>query len=151
MTATFPDTDQRRYFALAAPRVLRGAALLDEREPGWADKIVLDNLEMDDAQMCVLGQTNGDYWSHAARLGLATTTGYVDESAVEHGFNINHGDIESFIESFIYLDFVRDRHIQMLYSVLAGLWVEQIKARQAVGPIGAFGDVSHFEPPGSDL
>jgi hypothetical protein len=34
----------------------RGAALLDEREPGWAEKIDLDTLDLSSSCGCVLGQ-----------------------------------------------------------------------------------------------
>lgn len=36
--------------------VARGAALLDERMPGWAARIDLDRLELDDTDRCILGQ-----------------------------------------------------------------------------------------------
>jgi len=36
--------------------VARGAALLDERLPGWADQIDIDSLKMSDDCNCVLGQ-----------------------------------------------------------------------------------------------
>lgn len=45
MTATIPE------------RVARGVALLDEREPGWADRIDLERLDVEDPCGCVLGQT----------------------------------------------------------------------------------------------
>ena len=44
--------------ALAAAR--RGAALLDERSPGWREKINLDELDTNSCYKCVLGQTYAD-------------------------------------------------------------------------------------------
>jgi len=42
----------RKYEA----RVARGVALLDERLPGWRDRIDLKKLRLDNACFCVLGQ-----------------------------------------------------------------------------------------------
>jgi hypothetical protein len=36
-------------------------ALLDRKNPGWRDSIVLDELRMGDGEHCVLGQVYGDY------------------------------------------------------------------------------------------
>jgi len=43
--------------------VKRGAALLDTYEPGWADRIDLNALDMDFADQCILGQLYGDYFT----------------------------------------------------------------------------------------
>jgi hypothetical protein len=48
-----------------AERVAAGAAFLDEREPGWWERINLDELDLHSACRCVLGQ-------------LATDLGYVE-------------------------------------------------------------------------
>lgn len=37
-------------------RIERGATLLDEREPGWEQRIDLDRLDMSSTCDCVLGQ-----------------------------------------------------------------------------------------------
>ena len=37
-------------------RVAKGAALLDEKRPGWVDRIDLDTLDIDNCEDCVLGQ-----------------------------------------------------------------------------------------------
>ena len=39
-----------------AERVAKGAALLDAEQPGWADRIDLDELELESCRHCVLGQ-----------------------------------------------------------------------------------------------
>jgi hypothetical protein len=46
--------------ATIAERVARGAALLDEREPGWWQRIDLGALDMDEPCECVLGQLATD-------------------------------------------------------------------------------------------
>lgn len=44
-----------------ADRVARGAALLDGREPGWADRVDPDRLDVGLRTRCVLGQVYGNY------------------------------------------------------------------------------------------
>lgn len=46
----------------ARERVARGAALLDEKRPGWAERIDLPTLSMASDCMCVLGQLEGSFW-----------------------------------------------------------------------------------------
>lgn len=41
-------------------RVKRGAALLDKKYPGWADRIELDRLDLGSCTTCVLGQLYQD-------------------------------------------------------------------------------------------
>lgn len=55
-------------------RVERGAALLDERLPGWAQEIYVENLDLSDSCDCVLGQLFGDYLKGVRVLGLADET-----------------------------------------------------------------------------
>lgn len=42
------------------PRVRRGAELLDERMPGWADRIDLDKFNLASGHCCVRGQLGDD-------------------------------------------------------------------------------------------
>ncbi|MDT0630593.1 hypothetical protein [Rubrivirga litoralis] len=55
----------RRLAALtldgARARAGRGAALLDEQDPGWAGRVDPGALALGDGQACVLGQLHGDY------------------------------------------------------------------------------------------
>lgn len=53
---------------LAYERVKTGAAFLDEKMPGWADKVDLNILELADCQKCVLGQLGGEFFQSAAKL-----------------------------------------------------------------------------------
>lgn len=45
-------------------RAAAGAAYLDKREPGWADKINLASLDMSFCVTCVIGQLYGDYYEY---------------------------------------------------------------------------------------
>lgn len=47
--------------AILDPRVVRGAELLDERMPGWAERIDLDSFVLSSCKRCVLGQLYGDF------------------------------------------------------------------------------------------
>ena len=55
----------RRLAALtldaARVRAGRGAALLDDQDPGWAARVDPGGLQLGDGQACVLGQLHGDY------------------------------------------------------------------------------------------
>jgi hypothetical protein len=44
-----------------AERVARGAKLLDERRPGWAEKIDLAEFKIKSCSKCALGQVYGDF------------------------------------------------------------------------------------------
>ena len=55
----------RRLAALtldaARARAARGAAVLDDRDNGWADRIDGASLALSDGAACVLGQLHGEY------------------------------------------------------------------------------------------
>ena len=53
--------------------VERGAAMLDERLPGWRDHVDPDTLELEGECDCVLGQLFGGYTEGEELLGLSTT------------------------------------------------------------------------------
>ena len=55
-------------------RIERGAKLLDERAPGWRERIDLDRLDMGGCFDCVLGQLFGGYSTGADALGLHLPT-----------------------------------------------------------------------------
>jgi hypothetical protein len=82
VTATIPE------------RIARGAALLDEKLPGWVDQIDLDRLDLGSPCRCILGQTwdggtipgYSRFETHANALGLG------DDEEIEHGFNASGGD-----------------------------------------------------------
>jgi len=81
-----------------------GVKLLDEKRPGWLEKIDLSRLRLDEHCNCVLGQCFGDYEEACGRLGLFA---YRNEdeasvSATQFGFMSNrlfrpvNDDIEYF-------------------------------------------------------
>lgn len=70
-----------------AERVAKGAAFLDERTPGWWQRIDLSSLDMDDADQCVFGQVCGPYHESAIEI-FGNNWG----APAAHGFNAEGGE-----------------------------------------------------------
>lgn len=64
-----------------AARVRKGAALLDEKVPDWADRIALPDLDVSDSFNCVLAQVAGGHYVQGLTLVALL---YLDAS--EYGF-----------------------------------------------------------------
>lgn len=82
MTATIPE------------RVAKGAALLDEKLPGWVDRIDLDRLNVQSGCDCILGQEfSGSATEDAPGfvIGLFGLFGGELTEAMLHGFTIGGG------------------------------------------------------------
>lgn len=81
------DTETRTVEDEARERVARGVALLDEKVPGWAARVDLDTLEMEDPIACVASQATGkSYVGAMGVLGVdAVGTDYVGGS--QYGFH----------------------------------------------------------------
>jgi hypothetical protein len=73
-----------------AARVARGAALLDEKRPGWEREIEIESIRMIDPCFCVLGQLYETYWD-ALEPFLGCSDKFVGNViATERGFNADH-------------------------------------------------------------
>ena len=68
---------------VAKARVEAGAKFLDEKHPGWENKINLETLAMNSSWRCILGQLYGSFAYGVKGLGL---TGLAQETAL--GFNL---------------------------------------------------------------
>lgn len=66
-------------------RVMAGAALLDQRLPGWHDRIDTTVLIMDSGSRCVLGQLFGGRYSVGVTK-LFSLVPFIGNMAAEHGF-----------------------------------------------------------------
>lgn len=128
-------------------RVRRGAALLDEKYPGWADRIELDRLDLGSCTTCVLGQLyqdqdieaygwedddedepdNYDKGVHLLGLGRENTTQGIEseettdpipESPQWYGFNLINP----------YTTAIRDGNFKKLQAC----WIAEIEARRSV-------------------
>ena len=62
-------------------RVARGAALLDEKMPGWYKRIDLGSLHMSSCHACILGQLYTEYSLGVAALDINSY------QKIDNGFN----------------------------------------------------------------
>ncbi len=100
-------------------RVQRGAAYLDEVDPGWHRRVNADTLELEDGHHCVLGQLHGEF-----RLGLGrshlislSSAPRASLSPVAHGFKCV-GNVSEAWQA-------RD------YELLTAAWREAVQTRTA--------------------
>lgn len=63
---------RRVTFQRAEQRVRRGAAYLDDVDPGWFRRVHAATLELDSGNACVLGQLHGDFRVGLVRAHLLT-------------------------------------------------------------------------------
>ncbi len=96
----------------AAERVKAGAALLDRKRPGWANKVVAGTLDMSECDRCVLGQIFGDF-----ELGLRKTGSLRGDARIDLGFTPD------------YLDNSRAQTLEEDEHELTTLWLAEVDAR----------------------
>lgn len=99
----------------ARERVARGAALLDEKYPGWADRINLERFDLGNACTCVLGQLEGFFWTGAQKL-----FGTPDRLNPENYIAISYG---------LWLPGSITHTLHADYAMLRDAWVEAIADR----------------------
>lgn len=75
----------------ATERVKAGAALLDDSDPGWVDRINLEKFSLRSECRCILGQLDGDYWRGLKKRDL---TDYFDADGLGFAAEVN-GEEES--------------------------------------------------------
>lgn len=104
-------------------RVARGAALFDERYPGWED-IDRDALNMGDSQFCVAAQVvcnsrDGDdsYINAMEALGFTS-----DAEAIEHGFSLSWQEVRC-------VPLASARPLAKAFAPLTAAWLRAIDAR----------------------
>lgn len=103
-----------------AARVQRGAALLDEKWPTWAQDIDLDTLDIESGMACMTAQyaqkhdLGAYWWSAIEPLGLADE----DEDYEAHGFNADRTEQDYGSAS------------ENAYSTLNRLWRDLILQRR---------------------
>ena len=101
----------------ARGRVARGAAYLDEMDPGWAERIDVWSLDLAHGNTCILGQLHGSFPLGLGRAGLfslssAPRAGF---SPVDLGFHCVQGVCEALQEQD--------------YEYLNEAWHAEIEAR----------------------
>lgn len=65
-----------------AERVAKGVELLDDKVPGWRDRVNA-TVSVASTSNCILGQLYGNYWTGTRRLGIGGFFG----SGADYGFN----------------------------------------------------------------
>lgn len=104
--------------------VKAGMALLDEKAPGWRDKIHPQQLNMSFCFTCILGQVFGEYHHGLKQLGIAESDEVevneeIDEQAKQLGFQSK----------------VRGSNGWRDYDYLTQAWKEALS--QTSGPVAA--------------
>ncbi len=77
-----PDLN-RCMIEFMLPKVQKGVAWLDETQPGWYNRIALDELRLESSRHCICGQLFGDYMSRPLEVG---------ESPEDYGFTVELED-----------------------------------------------------------
>jgi hypothetical protein len=94
-------------------RIARGAKLLDEKVPGWIDKINLEELNLEDICDCVVGQAFPDQ-SYCSVICDVLWPDLKDNTAIlliDHGFAID-GYPGYHILTQKWKDYIRERRLQ---------------------------------------
>ncbi len=88
-----------------------GAQLLDSKQPGWAERINLESLDLTHYKYCILGQLYGTYGEGISELGW--------DIPFSHGFAVK------LIHDYTFRGHPTD------YVYLHNLWRDAILGRQA--------------------
>lgn len=109
-------------------RVNKGANLLDEHVPGWADKVDLETFLITSVDRCIIGQVFGDWGTGLSELerlsGVRFHRDYDEEGQIRksqegHGFELTYNEYTS-EDPYVYTG-----------QELEDAWIKQIKARQS--------------------
>lgn len=112
----------------ASEAVERGAALLDEKMPGWASKIDLEELQLESGRRCVLGQL-----SSTIPLTLWERYGH---SSLEEGIACHRGEtVESLSETVCSADWDIARN-KLGLTLQEATWSGFVAARGYTVPNG---------------
>jgi hypothetical protein len=74
-------------------RAAAGAALLDQRRPGWHQQVDQDRLDLEDWRADVLGQLYGSFGLGVHKLTGGLSEAEVDAWTVAHGFDLDEVDL----------------------------------------------------------
>lgn len=103
----------------ARERVNRGAALLDQRRPGWAGELDLNTLHMASCDSCVLGQLFDGYFIGTRRLaiqGRAADLGFeVEPPVLRLVGDVSLGSLSGSVSE--------------VYALLRAAWTDAVHAR----------------------
>jgi hypothetical protein len=74
-------------------RAAAGAALLDQRRPGWHLQVEPDRLDLEDWRTDILGQLYGSFGAGVHKLTGGRSEAEVDAWIVAHGFDLDEVDL----------------------------------------------------------
>lgn len=115
-----------------AARVAKGAALLDEKKPGWERQIDLDELDVQSSTSCVTAQLSDARW-YAAGMEELGLTGGNGGTYIAHGFNAEGLPGCTCAPCSGGPEMPRDYNQSAAYATLNRLWRELIEGRLAAG------------------
>lgn len=84
---------RERNMETIAQRVEAGARLLDQENPGWHNKIVVEKIKILSCTKCILGQLYTQFRHGIEKLKIKGVSG-------DHGFNCSHRDVEKVEEAW---------------------------------------------------
>lgn len=118
-------------------RVNRGAALLDEKRPGWWKSVDLARLDLNHCERCVLGQLFGDYKEGRSALCLLSGLSNSVKWSFDCGFTLVGPDVDCGDEEMekltqAWTKLIQQRREQQKVSLTNKPW-EQALGRRAVG------------------
>lgn len=71
----------------ATERVARGAAVFDQKRPGWENRINLDDFDIRSARCCAVKQVCGDYTTGIVQLGVDDVAAFGFAGCGEDDYN----------------------------------------------------------------
>lgn len=104
--------------AYAEARAARGAAYLDDVDPGWFERVDPETLALGDGHCCVLGQLHGEF-----RLGLGRT-------AILQFGSAPRASLSPVSLGFHGVTGVPERWQDLDYVYLTDAWQAEIRCRQ---------------------
>jgi hypothetical protein len=117
------DPSRRISAGRARERVARGAAYLDDADPGWYRRVDPQTLSLSSGRHCVLGQLHGEFRLGLGRSHLVSMSSAprASLSPVAYGFKCVEG--------------VPPEWQNRDYDLLTEAWTEAVRTRQANDPI----------------
>ena len=102
-------------------RAAAGAALLDQRRPGWHLQVDRDRLDLEDWRADVLGQLYGSFGAGVHKLTGDRSEAEVDAWTVAHGFDLDDTDLGL------------STGPRAAYQALTDAWRDELSRRQGGG------------------
>lgn len=99
------------------PHVQKGAAWLDEYEPGWVQKIIPEDLDLSSTEVCICGQVFGDYAQRPHAVYEAFEYGFCNDNQIDDFFRGE--DSGNAIYGLSQL-------VNMSYAALDRLWLDEV-------------------------